>query len=105
MRSDGVLPPSFITRCANTRAASTYATSFIRSSACNGVFVITGRPMWYSRAARVFAQRVMKEGGKTPSERIAYAFRVAPARFPKPAESTILLDAFRQKLDQITSKP
>ena len=59
----------------------------------------------YVEAARVFAQRVMKEGGKTPSERIAYAFRVATARFPKPAESTILLDAFRQNLDQFKSKP
>ena len=32
-------------------------------------------------------------------------FRVATARFPKPAESRILLDAFRQNLDQFKSKP
>jgi hypothetical protein len=59
----------------------------------------------YVEAARVFAQRVMKEGGKTPAERVAYAFRVATARLPKPAESAILLDAFRQNLDQFKSKP
>ena len=35
----------------------------------------------------MFAQRMMKEGGTTPPERIAYAFRLATARRPKPAES------------------
>jgi hypothetical protein len=59
----------------------------------------------YVEAARVFAQRVMKEGGKTPLERIPYAFRLATARLPKPAESAILLDAFRRNLDQFKSKP
>jgi hypothetical protein len=59
----------------------------------------------YLEAARVFAQRVMKEGGPTPAERIAYAFRVATARFPKPAETAILLNAFRQNLDLYKSKP
>jgi hypothetical protein len=59
----------------------------------------------YVEAARVFAQRAIKEGGKTPPERIAYAFRVATARRPKPAEAAILLDAFRQNEDRFTSKP
>jgi hypothetical protein len=59
----------------------------------------------YVEAARVFAQRVMKEGGKTPADRIAYAFRVATARPPKPAESAILLDAFRRNSDLFKSKP
>jgi hypothetical protein len=59
----------------------------------------------YVEAARVFAQRVIKEGGKTPSERLAYAFRVATARHPKPAEAAILLNAFRQNEDRFTSKP
>jgi hypothetical protein len=59
----------------------------------------------YVEAARVFAQRVVKEGGKTPAERIAYAFRVATARLPKAAETTILLDAFRRNLDVYKSKP
>jgi len=59
----------------------------------------------YVEAARVFAQRVMKQGGKTPRERIAYAFRVATARRPKEAESEILIDAFRQNLDLFKSRP
>ena len=41
----------------------------------------------------------MKEGGATPPERIAYAFRVATARRPKAAEIAILLDAFAQNLE------
>jgi len=59
----------------------------------------------YVEAARVFAQRVIKEGGKSATERIAYAFRLATARPPKPSESAILLDAFQQNLDQFKSKP
>src|SRR5262245_60803910 len=59
----------------------------------------------YVEAARVFAQRVIKEGGKNAPERIAYAFRLATARLPKPAESAILLGAFQQNLDQFKSKP
>ena len=57
----------------------------------------------YVEAARVFAQRVIKEGGKTPPERIAYAFRVATARRPSPRRPTILLNAFRQNEDRFTS--
>jgi len=59
----------------------------------------------YVEAARVFAQRVINEGGKTAPERITYAFRLATARLPKPAESAILLDAFRQNFDLFKSKP
>jgi len=59
----------------------------------------------YVEAARVLAQRVIKEGGKSAPERIAYAFRLATARLPKPAETAILLDAFQQNLDQFRSKP
>src|SRR5215831_4579872 len=59
----------------------------------------------YVEAARVFAQRVMKEGGATPLERISYAFRMATARQPKAAETSILLNAFRQNLEQFKAKP
>jgi Protein of unknown function (DUF1553)/Protein of unknown function (DUF1549)/Concanavalin A-like lectin/glucanases superfamily/Planctomycete cytochrome C len=59
----------------------------------------------YIEAARMFAQRVMKEGGRTPPERIAYAFRLATARLPKPAESTVLLDAFSQDFESFKAKP
>ena len=46
----------------------------------------------------------MKEGGATPRERIAYAFRVATARRPREAETEILLDGFRQNLESFKAK-
>lgn len=59
----------------------------------------------YLEAARVFAQRVMQDGGTNPPERIAYAFRKATARPPKPAETAILLGAFSANLEQFQQKP
>ena len=50
----------------------------------------------YVEAARKFAERILAEGGSIPAERIAYGFRVALARSPKPAESTVLLTALSQ---------
>ncbi len=41
----------------------------------------------YFEAARVFAQRILTEGGPTPGERIATAFRLALARLPEPRET------------------
>jgi hypothetical protein len=59
----------------------------------------------YVEAARVFAERVMKEGGMSPSERITYAFRMATARTPKQAEVAVLEDAFVDNLELFKSKP
>jgi hypothetical protein len=59
----------------------------------------------YVEAARVFAERVMKEGGTSPSERITYAFRMATARTPKQAEVAVLEDAFVDNLELFKSKP
>jgi hypothetical protein len=59
----------------------------------------------FVEAARVFAERVMKEGGTSPSERIAYAFRMATARAPKKVEAAVLEDAFVDNLELFKSKP
>jgi hypothetical protein len=48
----------------------------------------------FVEAARVFAQRVMTEGGTTPAERITLAFRLATSRKPSPAELRILTAGF-----------
>jgi len=53
----------------------------------------------YLEAARVLAQRMMKEGGPSPEERIGFAFRLATARWPTQAESRILLDSYHYYLD------
>jgi len=44
----------------------------------------------FVEAARVFAQRILKEGGKTPERRIRFAFENAVGRKPKHAEMKIL---------------
>jgi hypothetical protein len=53
----------------------------------------------YVEASRMLAERMMHEGGATPEERIAFAFRLATARRPKAEESAILLDSFHHYLD------
>src|SRR4030095_11273342 len=59
----------------------------------------------FVEAARVFAERVIKEGGTSPSERMAYAFRAATARMPKATEAAVLEDAFVENLEQFKAKP
>jgi hypothetical protein len=52
----------------------------------------------FVEAARVLAQRVMTEGGATAEERLAFAFRLATARRPRPEELRILLSDFHEHL-------
>jgi hypothetical protein len=59
----------------------------------------------FVEAARVLAQRVMTEGGATPEERIAFAFRLATTRRPRPAELRILLDGFHEHLARYRNDP
>ena len=48
----------------------------------------------YVEAARKLAERMMKEGGTTPEERIAFAFKLATARMPKEKEVAVLKGVF-----------
>lgn len=52
----------------------------------------------FVEASRAFAQRIVAEGGKTPAERIAYAFRLATSRKPGSDEIKVLQDTFQQQL-------
>ena len=45
----------------------------------------------YLEAARKLAERMLTEGGTSPSQRIEYAYRLALARAPKPVELPVLL--------------
>ena len=47
----------------------------------------------YLEAARLLAERMLREGGLTPANRIAYAFRLATGQRPTAAESAILANA------------
>ena len=48
----------------------------------------------FVEAAKALAVRLMNEGGASPSEQIAYGFRLATAREPSAEELQILLDGF-----------
>ncbi|MDB6036713.1 MAG: Protein of unknown function (DUF1553)/Protein of unknown function (DUF1549)/Planctomycete [Verrucomicrobiales bacterium] len=52
----------------------------------------------FVESARAFAQRIILHGGKNDKDRIAYAFRLATARNPKPEESKVLLDILGRQL-------
>ncbi len=51
--------------------------------------LITLNEMTYVEAARVFAQRILQEGGPAVRERIRFAYQAALARPPSPAEERI----------------
>jgi hypothetical protein len=59
----------------------------------------------YLEAARKIAERMMKEGGKAPAERIAYGFRLATAREPSARKSAVLLQSFQHYLDAYQTNP
>jgi len=54
-------------------------------------------------AARVFAERVMTQGGATPTQRLTYAFRLATSRQPRPTELQILLRNYNRSLAYYTA--
>jgi uncharacterized protein DUF1553 len=59
----------------------------------------------YVEAARVVAQRMIEEGGATPEARIGFAFRLATARLPKPAERDVLVNSFNRELVTFKARP
>jgi hypothetical protein len=59
----------------------------------------------FVEAARAFAVRVMKQGGSTPEERIAFAFRLATSRQPDDVEKKLLSDLFADALKDAKSAP
>jgi hypothetical protein len=54
----------------------------------------------FVEAARVWAERLMKEGGQTPEQRLNLAFRMATARAPSAAEQKVLVDGFHRLRQQ-----
>jgi hypothetical protein len=59
----------------------------------------------YLEAARKMAERMMREGGAAPPERIAYGFELATGRRPEARESEILLENFHYSRDLFQSDP
>src|SRR5262249_39612197 len=97
-----VPPPSMITFDATARE-----TCVVRETRTNTPLqaLTLMNDVTFVEAARMLAQRVMTEGGATPEERIAYAFRLAVARQPRPAELEILLGGFQEHLAEYRRDP
>jgi hypothetical protein len=54
----------------------------------------------YVEAARKFAERILREGGASPQERIAWGFRQVLARTPTARELDILINAYQDFLQR-----
>jgi hypothetical protein len=59
----------------------------------------------YVEAARVLAQRMLAEGGATAEERIAWAFRRATGRAPRPEELQVLAGGLTKRLARYQQSP
>ena len=52
----------------------------------------------YVEAARALAERMLTDGGRTPTSRLDYGFRLATARAPQAKELTVLRDTLNAEL-------
>jgi hypothetical protein len=59
----------------------------------------------FVEAARVFAERVLREAGPSPSERVRYAFRLATCRQPSDQELESLLKSLKFLLEEYGANP
>src|SRR4029453_5458740 len=59
----------------------------------------------YIEAARIFAQRIISEGGSRPEERLTWAFRVATSRPPNARELQVLLNDLKRQTDYFREDP
>lgn len=59
----------------------------------------------FVEAARMLAQRVLREGGRTDTSRIRYAFQLVTARLPTPQEQQLLLANLRAQLAALGDDP
>jgi hypothetical protein len=59
----------------------------------------------YVEAARMLAERVMRECADEPRNRLALAFRLVMSRPPSETEQKVLLGSFHQQLDHFRAQP
>src|SRR5262249_1840125 len=70
-----------------------------RSSTPLQALVLLNDPT-YVEAARTFAERVLREGGQSVTERLNYAYRLALSRDIKPEEAKVLTALFEKHLNE-----
>ena len=59
----------------------------------------------FVEAARVFAERILGEGGETVPERVQWAWREALSRAPLPEEASVLSALYEKHLAQFAANP
>lgn len=67
--------------------------------------LVTLNDVQFVEAARVLAERMMREGGATPSDRVAYGWRLALARKPDLLERATLTESFQSYLGRFQRLP
>jgi hypothetical protein len=97
-----IAPPEMVTFDAATRESCT-----VRETRTNTPLQALNlmNDVTYVEAARVLAERMMREGGAVVDERLRFAFRLATARLPNAAESRVLGESFRAQLEYFTKRP
>jgi hypothetical protein len=93
-------PPTLVTFDAPDRETCTVRRS--RTNTPLQALVLLNDPT-YVEASRKLAERMLLEGGKTTDDRITFAFRLALARKPAPAELEVLRQIFREDLAKYQS--
>ncbi|MDQ4140115.1 MAG: DUF1553 domain-containing protein, partial [Bacteroidota bacterium] len=59
----------------------------------------------YVEASRVLGERMVREGGSTPEQRISYAFRALTSRHPRQDELVILKNLYQQEYADFDKNP
>jgi hypothetical protein len=59
----------------------------------------------YLEAARLLAERILREGGASPDDRLTYAFRLLTSRRPTPREVASLQALYAAEHQQYTARP
>jgi hypothetical protein len=59
----------------------------------------------FVEASRALAERMMREGGKTPEERLTTGYRLATSRKPDSETLLFLRDGFGSRLAEFQSQP
>ncbi|MBW3598845.1 MAG: DUF1549 and DUF1553 domain-containing protein, partial [Planctomycetes bacterium] len=95
------LHPSMLAFDAPTREECTVSRN--QSNTPQQALVLLNDPI-YVEASRVLAARVLREGGDAPESRLAFAFREALQREPRPEEAEVLLPLYERHLAHYQSE-
>ncbi|HEX3656451.1 MAG TPA: DUF1553 domain-containing protein [Pirellulales bacterium] len=97
-----VPPPSLATFDAPDRETCTVRR--LRTNTPLQALVLMNDPT-YVEASRKLAERIVREGGSSPVDRVAYAFRLTTARRPTSEEAAVLIKVFEHQLIKFRRTP